>query len=268
AFSLATAPAFADPENQALTYSASKLPKGLSIDVTSGIISGTPSKSGETTVTVTATDPGKLSVSTSFVLTVNEPVNTAPTVVSSVPSATVIVGQVYSLNVASVFTDAETPAQLNYSVSGLSKGINYNPKTNTISGSPNVAGVLAVVLTATDPGKLSTSTSFTLTLKAAGARIGSESHIVGQENTLKLQLEVYPNPVVGSSVSVQIRNAADQTVQLRLIDLRGKVVHEQQVQVLTNQHIERVELSNVPAGMLLLHVSTDSQSQAKTIIKQ
>jgi hypothetical protein len=265
-FSLSTATSFADPEGQTLTYAASKLPRGLSINATSGVISGSPATVGVSTVTVTATDPGGLAVSATFTITVNEASNTAPTLVMPSPAvnATITVGQGYALNVASVFTDAETPAQLNYSVSGLSKGINYNPKTNIISGSPNVAGVLVITLTATDPGKLSTSTSYTLTLRAVSARMAAES----AESTLKLQLDVYPNPVVGSSVAVQILNAADQTVQLRLIDLRGKVVHEQQVQVLSNQHTERVELGSLPAGMFLIQISTGGQSQAKTILRQ
>jgi hypothetical protein len=261
-----TVPTFTDAETpNDLTYSVTGLPKGLSFNAKNMTISGTPTTAGVSSVTVTATDPGKLSSSTIFTITVNPAAgNTPPIVVSPVANATISVGQSYSLNVASVFTDNETPNQLTYSVSGLSKGLTFSQKTNTISGSPNAAGVMVITLTATDPGKMSTSTSYTLTVKASAARMAAES----VENTLKLEFEVYPNPVVGSSVTVQIRNAAEQTVKLRLIDLRGKVIYEQQIQVLTNQHTERVELGTLPAGLLLLHVSTDSQSQSKTILKQ
>ncbi len=71
------ASAFSDPEGQLLTYSVSGLPTGLMF--AGSRISGTPSATGGTTLTVTATDPGSLSVSTSFVLRVNPPPTTSPT---------------------------------------------------------------------------------------------------------------------------------------------------------------------------------------------
>ncbi|WP_208295646.1 ExeM/NucH family extracellular endonuclease [Fibrivirga algicola] len=258
-------PSFSDAEtpNQ-LNYSVSGLPKGLRFSEKDLTIVGTPSVVGTSTITLTATDPGNLSASTSFVLTVNPtPVNTAPTVVSPVANKTVTVGQMYSLNVVPLFTDLETPTQLEYSVSGLQKGVNFDKKTNLISGTPNNAGVLTVTITATDPGKLSASITYTLTFKAANGRIGAEE----PGTPLSLQVDTYPNPVVGEAVSVQIRNVAQQSVQLRLIDLRGNVIQDRQVTVLTDQHTERVELSSVPAGMYLIQVSAGNQTKAKAIIK-
>lgn len=60
-----------DPQNETLTYSASGLPAGLSINASSGLISGTPSAAGTSSVSVTATDPGNNSGSASFTWTVN-----------------------------------------------------------------------------------------------------------------------------------------------------------------------------------------------------
>ncbi len=66
-----TPPAFTDPENQALDYRAVGLPAGLSMNVTTRAITGTPAAVGPFSVTVIATDPGNLSASTMFTLTVN-----------------------------------------------------------------------------------------------------------------------------------------------------------------------------------------------------
>jgi subtilase family serine protease len=56
---------------QTLTYSASGLPAGLSINSSSGLISGTPTAAGSSSATVTAKDTTGASGSTSFSWTVN-----------------------------------------------------------------------------------------------------------------------------------------------------------------------------------------------------
>ncbi len=73
AYSTTTAAAFSDPDGGPLTYSASPLPAGVSINPGTGVISGTPSSTvgSPFTVAVTATDPQGSSVSTNFTLAIN-----------------------------------------------------------------------------------------------------------------------------------------------------------------------------------------------------
>jgi hypothetical protein len=59
-----------DPDSTALTYSSSGLPPGLSLNATSGLISGKTSSAGSYQVTVTVSD-GALSASRSFTWTVS-----------------------------------------------------------------------------------------------------------------------------------------------------------------------------------------------------
>ncbi len=93
--------------------------------------------------------------------------NTPPTVASPVPPQSATVGNAYTLSLANVFTDAETPNQLTLSVSNLPAGLNF-VAPSTISGTPSMSGVSTVMVTATDPGSMSASTSFTLTVNPAG----------------------------------------------------------------------------------------------------
>ena len=77
--SYATAGGFADPDGDTLAYSGTGLPQGLSIDRSTGVISGTIDRSasqvngGAYTVSVTATDPSNTSARQSFTLTVTNP---------------------------------------------------------------------------------------------------------------------------------------------------------------------------------------------------
>jgi large repetitive protein len=79
AINVATAQAFTDIDNATLTYSAAGLPAGLSINMATGVITGTISRSasqvngGVYSVVVTATDAGGLSTTQTFAWTVTNP---------------------------------------------------------------------------------------------------------------------------------------------------------------------------------------------------
>jgi large repetitive protein len=82
--SVATAGGFTDVDNTTLSYSATGLPAGLSINAATGIISGTIDHSasqggtaGVYSIVVTATDSGGLTASQTFSWTVTNPVPTA-----------------------------------------------------------------------------------------------------------------------------------------------------------------------------------------------
>ncbi len=160
--------AFTDPNGDALTYTVSGLPAGLNFAPATRTISGVPSVSGVSTVTITGTDPGSLSASTSFQITisaapVNPPTNLAPVAITN-PNQTATVGVNFQYTV-NAFTDPNGDV-LTYSASGLPAGLTFAPATRSISGVPSTSGVSTVTITGTDPGSLSASTSFQITINA------------------------------------------------------------------------------------------------------
>ncbi|GEM_PF-627175 len=157
-----TVPAFTDDNNDALTYSISGLPAGLSFNATTRVISGAVATAGAYTITITAND-GKGGVgSTSFVLTVQA--NTAPTA-PTIPNQTGTVGTAYSYQIPA-FSDADNDV-LTYSASGLPAGMSFNASTRTLSGTPTTAATSSIVITATDGRGGSVSKTFSMTVSTA-----------------------------------------------------------------------------------------------------
>ena len=133
-----------------------------------------------------ATSPTSQTISGTVSVTVNmaPPGNTPPTVANPVPPQSATVGVAYTLSLANVFTDAETPSQLTLSVAGLPAGLMFTAPA-TISGTPSMSGVSMVTVTATDPGSLTGSTSFMLTVSPAAGTpppMGGSFAIVGVTN--------------------------------------------------------------------------------------
>ncbi|GAB3700414.1 hypothetical protein GCM10027592_27330 [Spirosoma flavus] len=158
-----------------LTFTDNETPNSLALNVTglpAGMnftqpnqIGGVPAMVGVSLVTVTATDPQGLAVSTTFSLSVVQPsgMNTPPTVANPVANQVATQGQPFSLNVSAVFTDAETPNALLLNSSLLPAGLTL--AGGVISGTPSQTGTTNITLTATDPGGLSATAGFTLTVQ-------------------------------------------------------------------------------------------------------
>ena len=157
---------FSDNDGDPLTFTATGLPAGLTIDPVTGIISGIlpsgASADGPYTVVVTATDPSGESVSTEFVWTVE---NIAPEVVTTLPNVSFDDGSGVSLLTASNFVDPDGDSLI-FTASNLPEGLTIDPETGLISGtldgSASQEGPYDITVTATDTQGASTSLTFTM----------------------------------------------------------------------------------------------------------
>lgn len=161
---------------QTLTYSAAGLPAGLTINSSSGLISGTPTTAGTGSVTVTASDTTGASGSASFSWTISG--SSANTVTVANPTnQTTSYGA--SVNLAIGASDSASGQTLTYSASGLPAGLSINRSTGVITGSPSAVGNSTVTVTATDSTSASGSTSFTWAITKAGTSVNASTATTG-----------------------------------------------------------------------------------------
>ncbi|GAB3997857.1 hypothetical protein GCM10028807_43990 [Spirosoma daeguense] len=92
--------------------------------------------------------------------------NCAPRITNDIPPQSATVGAAFSYTIpANTFTDSETPNSLILSVSGLPAGLSFvSPSTITGTPSSTAGSPVSVTVMATDPGGLSASISFQLTI--------------------------------------------------------------------------------------------------------
>ncbi len=166
-----------------ITYSASGLPSGLSIDTSTGVVSGTATATGTSAVTITATASTGASASDSFTWNVVQASDAllfaSPADQSSTTSSS-----------AGLYISATSSgdAAVSYSASGLPPGllVNYNGE---ITGTPNTDGTYNVTVAATEPdGSLEQSPTFTWTVTGPNAvtltNPGNQTGVAGSSVSL------------------------------------------------------------------------------------
>ena len=125
--------------NSPTSFAASGLPQGLSLNSTSGVISGTPTVVGQFVVALTASNAGGDGTGT-LTLTVNPNPN-AP-VIGGTLNAAGQVGTAFDYQI----TVSNSPTS--YLAEGLPEGLSLQPTSGRITGTPTVSGSFAVTLTA------------------------------------------------------------------------------------------------------------------------
>ena len=139
-----------------ISYGATGLPAGLNINTETGAITGAPSTTGTSNLTISATNAGGTGSAT-LTLTVNAAVTT-PVITSSL-TATGTVNSSFSYQIMA----SGSPAS--YGATGLPAGLNINTETGAITGTPSTTGTSNVTISATNGGGTGSAT-LTLTINS------------------------------------------------------------------------------------------------------
>jgi hypothetical protein len=141
------------------SYNATGLPAGLSVNTASGLISGTPTATGSSSVTISAVNVYGSGQAT-LALTIGAS-GTAPVITSST-TANGTVGQSFTYQI----TASGSPTS--YNATGLPAGLSVNTSSGLISGTPVTNGITAVTIKAVNsygPG----SATLNITINTAGS---------------------------------------------------------------------------------------------------
>lgn len=175
--------------NTPTSYAASGLPVGLSLNTSTGVISGTPTVGGISQATLTASNGN--GASSSFTLTfVLGPV-------AVVDSASTITG--YAGVAISTYQLSATNSPTSFNVGTLPTGLSYSNSTKQITGTPSVAGNATVTISANND--VGTGPAFALAIQIAAPVLpsisthpASQTKYVGESVTFTVSASGAPTP--------------------------------------------------------------------------
>jgi type II secretory pathway component PulJ len=147
-------------------WSASGLPAGLTINASTGVITGTPASAGAPTATITLNDvSGDAPATKQYVVTINA----APTITTISPLPAGTQSNAYSTTVAgSGGTTAYT-----WSATGIPAGLTLNASNGVLSGTPTTAGTSIIAVTLTDAAGAVATKNLSITINPSSPTIVS-----------------------------------------------------------------------------------------------
>ncbi|MGR4862194.1 putative Ig domain-containing protein [Caulobacter sp. LARHSG274] len=160
------------------------LPAGLSLNASTGAISGTATAAGAYSVTIIATDTNGLTDAETYSGTIS-----AGVTITTLTLPTPVLGQSYSQTI--VTSGGAAPVTFAVTSGALPTGLSLNTSTGAVTGAATAAGAYSVTITATDANGLTDAETYSRTI-SAGVTI----------TTLTL-----PTPVLGQSYSQTIGTA-------------------------------------------------------------
>lgn len=167
---------FRDPDGDALAYAAMSSDSRVArASVEDGAVAVAALARGETSVTVTATDPEGLAASQTF--PVNVP-NRAPLAIGSVPADTVAVGAAATLDPYTYFRDPDGDSLVFAATASDPAVLEVSVSPGAVTVAAIAEGDVTVTVTATDIEGLAATQTFTVTVPARPEPVELEYELV------------------------------------------------------------------------------------------
>ena len=215
------------------TWSATDLPAGLSIDKSTGVISGTPTASGEFLVTVTVTDSLNNSVFALSPLTVTPPApiaNLSPTSLTFGPQASGTASAAQTVTLSNTGS-----ALLNLSGTGLGISISGANATDFTQTSPSCGTSVAA------GGNCAISVTFTPSLSAGSetAELNVADNASGTPQQVQLSGFALPPPSVSCTIPTITLSGDSGTAQITCTatDFTGTIALECNLPTSLSQYV-------------------------------
>ena len=157
--------AFVDPDGDALRYAvSSSVPEAVTVLGSGARLTLAAVGIGAATIRVTAADPGGLSVTQSFAVTVTPGANLPPAVVAMLPDRTLQVGSTLEMDLSAVFADPDQDPLAFAASSSASNVVAVRTSGARAILTAAALGTAAIRVSATDAAGQSAARSFTVTV--------------------------------------------------------------------------------------------------------
>jgi hypothetical protein len=147
------------------------LPAGLSLNSSTGAVSGTPSQQGTSNFSVKVSDSAQQAAEATFSIVVSSGTNSTSLVISttSLPAGQVSIP--YSATIAAINGTAPYTWGMASNSGPLPSGLTLSASTGTISGTPNTASAYTFTIQVSDSSSPSQTAFHTYTLSTVGAAL-------------------------------------------------------------------------------------------------
>ncbi len=212
---------FSDPDGDALRYTATSSNSGVATASVSGsTVTITAVATGSATITVTARDPEGLTAAQPARVTVSQ-ANRAPRRVGTIPARTMNPGGTATVDASRYFSDPDNDA-LTYTATSSNSGV----ARASVSGSRVTvravsSGSATVTVTARDPGGLSATQRFSVTVRSAGApdlvvSVSPTSVNASPGDTIEVFFTVRnQGTAAGSATMIRVLESSDSNISTR-----------------------------------------------------
>lgn len=172
------------------------LPAGLTLNASTGNISGTPTTAGTSNFTVQATDSTSPTAQTAT-QALSITVSVAPLVITTTSLQNGVVSSVYNQTLQ--FNGGTNPVTWSITLGSLPAGLTLNTTNGNITGTPTTAGTSNFTVKATDsatPTAQTATANLSITVNSAACGTGSESLLNGQYAFLLKGFDSAGNPAL------------------------------------------------------------------------